>query len=343
MMNKRTFIRVLGIVLVLVAILGIATPAAAKLKAVADFSVWDDNDFQFKHSIVNLWLDGSETHVIHELGFDKKAYDPNDGGTTQEVCDRIHALGLAGDPSWLEDCPTSIATTGDGNYAGVLELGIPYDDIDGARAFNSSLDWGIIDCDLNGDMSLDGSDLLYNTLINFNPGGAIGHIPYLANWDIFNTPPTPHVQSDFFKVLAIDTKTVCSNNTCKHELVTTIFLDLDINGDNQLTHAGDGVPADASGALPGGCTCFFARIFPITWPTTPATPAWNGNPQARFSAGGGDKTVNFNLYGPTAITLDSLAAQSPGGVHPFAWAGIFVLVTVIAVDLIRSSRRRQQT
>ena len=347
-MKNRQILKLLVGALFLVAFFGIVTPAAAKLKATAAFYVWDDNDSEYKNSVADLFLDGTETHVIHELGFDNDAYDPLDGAKTQEVCDKVAALNPDGipnngdeDPAWREDCPAAAIGAGNGEFAGVLELGIPYDDNDGARAFESSEKWSLIDCDLNGSGAWNGTDLTYNTLINYNPGGTPGSIPYLANWDIVNKPamigsPQPGTdQDDFFKILAIDKNTACSNNTCANELVTTIYLDLDISGNNDLSAAGDGIPVNDSGSLPSGRVCFFAKVFPITWPTNPATPVWSGNPQARFSAGGGDKTVNFNLFGPTAITLEQFGAESLGNVHPAIWLTIFLLLGAITFVLIR--------
>jgi hypothetical protein len=344
-MKKHILLKILVGLLFFVGFFGIVSPAAAQLKANAQFYVWDDNELKYKTSIVDLFLDGSETHVIHELGFDNAQYDPQDGSWTQDVCDAVAALGTANDPSFVENCPADVATTsvgGTGKFAGVAQLGIPYDDLDGARAFDFSLDWSLIDCDLDGDLDWDNTDLTFNTLTAF-----AGGIPYLANWDIVNyppmvgSPPAGTDQDDFFKILTIDTLTACSNATCANELVTTMFIDLDINGDNSLTAAGDGTPVNGSAQLPSGRVCFFARIFPITWPTNPATPSWGGNPQARFSAGGGDKTTNFNLFGPTAITLEQFMAQSPGGVHPGVWLAIIVLVAAIAIVLIREARQGQ--
>lgn len=336
-MYHRKILILLTILLVLVITFALVPDAFAKLKATAPFYVWDDNDLHFSHDIVSIWLDGHETDVIHELGFNNDPYNPEDGATTQAMCEKVAALENPAHPQhdrWLENCPDARDT----KYAGVMELGVPLDKTEPeglAFVFDYTLEWSLIDCDLNGDMSWDHGDLTFNTLLN--------HPALLPNWDIM-TFPTPTVpfpagldQRDYFKVLAIDVVTPCSMGNCDHELVTTIFLDLDINKDNLLTAAGDGVPADATGALPGGCVCFFAKAFPIDKSVTP-TAIWGGNPQARITAGGGDKTVNFNLFGPSAITLENLVARSPGGIHPYVWLVIVTLLASVAFMLIRESR-----
>ena len=347
-MNFKNTLRTLLFLLAVTILFGIVHPAYARLKATAAVYVFDDQAFEYKNSLVAVNLDGQETHVIHELGFDNALYNPYvTTSVNYALCQEIIALSNPSHPQhskWLENCPTARNT----KYAGILQLGIPYQKTETggtAQFFASSLGWSLVDCDLNRDGSWNtgggaSSDLKFNTL-QFPPTTPpTGNPLLLPNWDVQTMPAPPPttpgvVQSIYFKILAKDVVNNCNTGNCLTELVTTIFVDLDINKDNNLTAAADGVPVNQSGSLPSGRVCFFARVFPITWPTTPASPTWSGNPQARISAGGGDKTVNFRLFGPTAITLEQFGAESLGNVHPAVWLTIFLLLGAITFVLIR--------
>lgn len=343
-MNSRRVLSILLFLLIILIVFGTAPTASAKLKATATFYIWEKDHLHFSHSIANLRLDGKETNIVHELDFDKDFYDPTvQGSTTKAMCDKVAALSDPEHPQhsqWRENCPEARNTS----FAGVMELGVPYQKIEDsgtAYVFDFTKEWSLIDCDLNGDMSWDNTDLNENT-VSENPG-------LLPNWDTVQMPtngttfPSDKDQSYYFKVLAIDVVNDCSTGNCTKELVTTIFIDLDINKDNQITAAEDGVPIDATGNMTSGCVCFYAKAIPISWPTTPSSALWVGNPQSRITAGGGDKTVNFNLLGPTVISLDKLAAYSPGGISPAIWLAIFTTLTGIAYILIRESKKLPQT
>lgn len=366
-MSNKLILRSLIVLLMAVVLLGVVAPAVAEVNATKAFYVWDDNALQYKNSISDLFLDGSETHVIHEIGFDNDLYDPTVAGKPlKEMCDKVAALqGLpANDPNfgtWREDCP--LATDHPTKFAGVMELGIPHiDNTNGAYAFAYSDDWSLIDCDINTDGGFTNGDLSFNTLLTpplspNDPTYVAGDDPILLPyWDVQSGYPPNLNQAFNFKILAIDVKTACTSGNCLEELVTTIFFDLDTTNDEALTTA-DGVPVDATGGEESGRTCFFARVYPIhssftdinNPPVVGLDPrtfnggypnVWTGNPQARITAGGGAKTVNFNVFGPTAITLEQLIAQSPGGVNPVVWAAIFVLLTAIAFVLLRESRQQ---
>lgn len=340
-MKIRRFIYALIAVLVFMIGFSVVPGAYAKLKVVSAFYVWDDTSMTFKNSTVDLRLDGSVTHVIHELGFDNDLYNPAvAGSTTKAVCDRVAALS---DPAHAQHsqfrnlCPDARNT----RYAGVLELAMPYDKIEAggtARAFAYTANWSLIDCDLDSNQAWNNTDLEFNT---------IASAPVLLkNWDTQSFPingltlPGGTTQDEFFKILAIDVKTPCSTGNCANEIVTTVFLDLDIDKSNTLTAAGDGIPVNASGSLPGGRVCFFAKAYPVTYPTNPASVAWGGNAQARITAGGGAKTVNLSTQGPTAISLASLTAQTPAGISPGIWLFIVLLLSAVAFLLIRGSRRK---
>ncbi len=365
-MKNRNLLWILSTLIVFIILFGIVTPSRAELAATDIFLIWDDDALSYENNVVSLFLDGSETHVVHEIGFDNDKYDPTTVGNnnpTQKVCARVSALTNPGNPQgskWRENCPPATGIYANNKWTGVMELGIPRLDNDsGAYAFAYSLDWSLIDCDLNSNNAWNNGDYTFNTLLKPpmppSSGGGTSNPLLLPKWDIVNNTAAA---TPYFKILAIDVETNCSTGNCAKELVTTIFMNLDTNGDGSLTTA-DGVPVNPSGNLKSGRVCFFARIFPIHYTYTdvnnppvagldprtvnPApTAVWTGNPQARITAGGGDKTVNFDLFGPTAITLDKLAAQSPGGIHPYVWLSIFVLLMAISFILIKESRQKLQ-
>lgn len=328
-MNYRQLLKVLSVLLVFVVFFGVAQTASADLKATNVFyALSDDSPPQYRNSLVKMELDGEPTHAIHELDFDNDNFyyndvvgDPNNLPTVYAMCQEVEAGG--GTP-----CPTDLNVNPDIylKWAGVMELGIPHQDVgNGAIAFVSSASWSLIDCDLDGDDDIDNDDLDVDTRVN----PPLFLTPWLG--DPVN-----------FQVLLVDDPRTCGNNTCAIEKVTTIFLDLDINDNGVLDQCPIGtdpntVIGTACEIPASGGVCFFAELVPDVY--TPGDPVWTGNPQARITAGGGDKTVNFNLLGPTAITLENLVAQSPGGIHPAIWLAIFVLLAGIAFVLIRESRQ----
>ncbi len=341
-MNSKHLIRILSTLLVVIVLFGVVQSAAADLKATSVFYALSDTaPPQYKNSLVFLELDGEATHVIHELGFDNDDYYYTDNASDRKnstpvftMCQKVKA-----NPSKLVDCPidnddnpTNSPPEQYEKFAGVMELGIPREAVgNGALAFNNSDSWELIDCDLNGSGTFTNADLNVDTRLPANRPAV------LAPWDS-NLAPNTGTSGFNFKVLAIDELRNCQNNTCKTELVTTIFLDLDVNNNDVVDKCAPGVAPWTGGCeLPAsGSICFFAEIYPVVY--KPGDPVWSGNPQARITAGGGDKTVNFRLLGPTAITLEKLAAQSPGGIHPYIWLSIFVLLGGIAFILIRESR-----
>ncbi|HUF37519.1 MAG TPA: hypothetical protein VMN57_03260 [Anaerolineales bacterium] len=195
-------------------------------------------------------------------------------------------------------------------WAGNIELGFYHTDNSplGAAGFQSTLSWSIVDCDFNGDGVVNGADDLV---------------------DLGENPPTEWTSADF-TIITIDEVVPCSTGNCLNEIVTTMYVNLDSDC--------DGTPNED---IALDRVCFFAQAVTPTIDQGP--PYWGGPLQARFSTvtstGGGDMTVNFKPFGPTAITLENLAAQSPGGVHPAVWLAIFVLVAAIAFVLIRESRK----
>jgi hypothetical protein len=169
-------------------------------------------------------------------------------------------------------------------WAGVMEYGLYHEDNAPAEApgFVKSNAWQVVACDRDGDGDFDNADL------SLQPQDAI----------------TPYTGGTF-EILAKDTVISCTTGNCTTEIVTTIF----VNIDNDC----DGVP---NTDIPSGGLCFYAEG--KTPPT--GTPFWSGPLQARISAGGGDKTVNFKpLEVPTAVTLASFAATPVEGHVVVEW------------------------
>jgi hypothetical protein len=168
-----------------------------------------------------------------------------------------------------EACPGGGTT----RWAGEMEYGLYHTDDDplNAPGFVMSRNWQLVSCDRDGDGDFDNADL------SLPPQTAI--TPYLGGT---------------FEILSIDVPTPCTTGNCLNEIVTTFF----VNIDNDC----DGNP---NPDLPPGGLCFYAEA------QTPLTsePFWSGPLQARISAGGGDKTVNFDPQPvPTAITLLAFTA-----------------------------------
>jgi hypothetical protein len=179
-----------------------------------------------------------------------------------------------------EACPGGGAT----QWAGEMEYGLYHTDDAplGAPGFQESRNWQLVSCDRDGDGDFDNADLsLYPP-----------------------TSVTPYLGGDF-QVLSQDVVVPCTTGNCFDEIVTTMFVNLDVDCDGVIN---DDIP-------PGGI-CFYAEArTPLT-----GTPFWGGPLQARISAGGGDKTVNFAPQEvPTAITLASFTATSLGDEVLLAW------------------------
>ena len=123
--------------------------------------------------------------------------------------------------------------------------------------------------------------------------------------------------------------TPCSTGNCQDEIVTTLEVNLDTDCDGVID----------SNFPP--FVCFYAEARVPTRADGP--PYWGGPLQARISAGGGDKTVNFNPSGPTAINLVKLAATSGSDEfrNTILWAGTFCMLLIALVATSLYSRKKQ--
>jgi hypothetical protein len=206
---------------------------------------------------------------------------------------------------------------GSTTYAGKMDFGLYHTDNApaGASGFLETRRWQLVNCDLNGDGRFNNTDL--TVLANPDPlQPAYGSFSEALD-------PTPYK----------DIVTNCTSGNCTNEIVTTLEVNLDktCNGSKDSNY-----PTDV---------CFFAEARVPEKGVAPYgnPPYWGGNLQARISVlNGGEKTVNFNPTGPTAITLIKLAAKS--GLAEFrntvASAGAFavLLVSLVGTSLYRRKK-----
>jgi hypothetical protein len=185
-------------------------------------------------------------------------------------------------------------------WAGVMEMGLAEVDNapDGAPGFRESRNWQLVACDRNADGKFDNKDL------------AVQPETYMVPYS-----------GGTLQVITKDLRAACSTGNCKYEIVTTIFINTDSDCDGfQNTD------------IPAGGVCFYAEgRTPVVAQNSPML--WQGNLQARISAGGGDKTVNFHVHGGpvTAVTLSSFTAKlADARSSPLASPAAVALVGVFA-------------
>lgn len=158
--------------------------------------------------------------------------------------------------------------------AGELEIGLYHTDNSpsGAMGFQATRNWMLLDC------------AVVDALI-----------------DPIASPPTTPLSATLSRINGQDTveSTLCGGN-CTDEIVNRFFVNLD---------------ADCDGAPDAGLparVCLYWEAQPPDVPTL-QVPAWTGNIQARINSivdgvSVGDKTLNFSMYGPSAVELRTLDA-----------------------------------
>ena len=195
-------------------------------------------------------------------------------------------------------------------WAGVMELGLYNVDNapDGAPGWRESREWQLVACDRNADGKFDNKDLPVQPMDYVLPytGGTL-------------------------TVITKDLQVGCTVGNCKYEIVTTIFINTDSDCDGvQNTD------------IPAGGLCFYAQArTPVIEIGSPML--WTGNLQARISAGGGDKTVNFHVLGApvTAVTLTSFSAKlADARSLPMTVPAAVAMVGVVAVGAVTWRLRR---
>jgi len=217
----------------------------------------------------------------------------------------LYAPTLPGDPQYA--CAATQTTT---KWAGVMDMGLYEVDNapDGAPGWRASRNWSLVACDRDGDADFDNRDLAVQPMTSV--------VPYYGGT---------------LQVISQDVRTACSSGNCKYEIVTRLFIntDSDCDGTQNLD-----IPAG------GLCYCAEART-PVVAVGSPML--WEGNLQARISAGGGDKTVNFHVDGGplTAVTLTSFTAKlADAGSSQLALSAAVALVAVAAAATLRLRRAR---
>ncbi len=206
-------------------------------------------------------------------------------------------------------CGTGVGT----QYGGRVALGFYHTDNApaGAAGFTHSEAWSVVDCDFNGDGNYNNQD---------------------DKVDLGANPPAP-LPVDF-TVISVDQQVNCTTGNCAKEIVTTMFINLDNDCDGSISdeNGGAGWPAQV---------CFFARAYSPTLASGP--PYWAGPLQARFTVvGGGDKTVNFNPFGPSAITLENLTSRSDFSTF-VVFGGVLVVLLASLIVLAAWRMRNDRT
>lgn len=269
-MSRRTMII---LVLTAIGLLLTVDIVQADLKTQFVAYSWDHVADKYQNSNVQYPFDGTWESFFHKFDSDK---DPYTIPVTYQT-----TLGCQTNPTSL--------------FAGTMEFGLGHTDSNagsyGAPGFQETRNWEIANCSRDGDTDFDGDDLA------FQPRTYRATIA-----DVLDNAGIWLVSKDVVRN--------CSQNTCLTEIVTTLFInfDLDCNG-----------TIDPQFSVPAGA-CFYAeaRVPPPPEPD----PWWAGNLQTRITYGGGEKTVNFSPQDPTtAITLGSFAARwTEAGSQPLIWA-----------------------
>ena len=236
---------------------------------------WDigANPNRFAQSMVELRTDESWMPFWHELRFDTDLYDyAADFPYTNQYTVTIPYTGTGG-------CTVPISQT---RWEGTMDYAQYHTDNQplGGHGFQQTRTWELVDCDRDGDGDFDGADLSVTPAYSRTTLAAVGD-PWI-------------VLLDKDRVDAED----CGGN-CEDEIITTLFVTLDADCDGNIDDQFNPITYTAG-------ICFYAEA----QSPGPDLPTWKGNPQARITAGGGEKTVNFRIAAAaTAITLGSFTAR----------------------------------
>ena len=302
----------------------------ADLKADKNVYAWDIVPNKYSNSNValpfNVWMP-----FWHQLDFDVDPFNPATRFPFYSQHDARYiqyseVSGCAG---------TGRSTT----WEGVMEYGLAHVDNRplGGHGFVNSRAWELVDCDRDGvytptNKVLDNADLAWT--------------PPSGRTTIMTDGQTLSDGRGGWKVLDYNVVVPCTTGNCQSELVTTIFVSLDMNCDGYPDdpRAGIGHTHDAKAPYPidWPAVCFFAEALS---PPLEA-PAWEGNLQARVGTGeqGGDKTVNFNVgFGTTPVKLTSFTGRSAeAGSQPVILGAVAAVLGGAAVGALVWRRRPAQ-
>jgi hypothetical protein len=241
------------------------------------------------------------THVIYGWDIGSGKFENGNISTTWGAywTSFLHQIDFDAKP-YTVPCGTT-------RWAGQMEFALYHTDNApaGAPGFQQSRNWSLVKCDRDGDGDFDGTD-------RAPAAGAAYLDPSLVLETCTGT-------SAYCRLVSSDivSGANCGGN-CTDEIITTFAMDLDTDCNGTIDNP------DIDAAFNGGGLCFYAEGLT---PFPPWGPLWGGNVQGRITAGGGDKTVNFNPI-PNAVELASFRAT------PQAWTRTILLEweTVSEVD-----------
>lgn len=316
---KQAVLGFFGMLMLLGLVLFTATSANAALKTVNVFYAWDEKQLAFQNSLMDIYWDGTWEPFLHQVA--GPSSNDLDFDTTHTVFVSSSLQAMVG------GTPTTFNVNTE--FAGLMDYAVYHTDNNpaGAPGFMATRHWSLVWCDRTGDGV-------------FNTGGG-------ASSDLKGGDPFAYYASN--KIEDLPTIFVdqvdpagCSTGNCQDELVTRLFVTLDKNNDGQIDQE-----YRVGGVITGAVrpVCFYAEALkPFE-----DVPTWGGNVQARISAGGGDKTVNFHPLGasnPSAVTLSAFNARSTDETLPLGnvavpgtlVVGLLGMVSVLGVRLFKSKR-----
>ena len=257
----------------------------AELKATSLAYSWDVTADAFEWGHATIEWDGSWIPLLQEIYFDQLDRPP--------------------EPDEPQICADPTKTT---RYAGWIEYGLPHVDNEpeGARGFQESRNWTLIDCDLNGDGIWDRDDLLVGPFLDFDvhpelkladctPGGANCNI--LTD---LTSDPVYYQDKE-------DDCTVATEEHCLKELSTMLVISIDTDCDGVV---------DDPRFTDAVALCVYSEVL------TPDYEAWEDNwtfpLPVRIMDADGAKTLM--LYpDPTAVELASFSVGLEGGSVMVRW------------------------
>jgi len=214
-----------------------------------------------------------------------------------------------------DDYPNACGADSSTDYAGILTMGLGHVDTTGGAGFQASQNWTIVECDRTGDGLFNNDDL---------------RAPLVEGAPLYGFTEWSGVNDATFYLVTQDEITPCTTGNCTNELLTSMFINLDPDCDNN--------PGDDANPIPAGGLCFYAEAQPPSLEST----RWEGNLQARINTGGGDKTVNFNVAGPNAVTINSFTAAPTQNVTIFyVIAGSIAAILFVGMVTIINKRKNQ--
>jgi len=279
MKTNRMKVVVLGAIgmMALLGLLLLAAPAInAELAVTNVVYSWDYAVSKYQNSMVVIYADGQWSPFLHQV------IGPGTSNNEFNTTPVVTSVVAYDPPNYTATSTHVISTT----YGGLMDYTVYMTDTDNiGQGFRASRRWSLVFCDRAKKQGSDPTP----------PGGD------LDGNDLGLAPPTEYYTSSTFFIeglpaVSINQQEACAVGNCAYQLTTRLVVNLDKDGNGQID------PAYLVGGAQAAI-CFYAEA------QRPAVNNWGGNLQARISAGGGDKTVNFKVQtGPTAVTLSSFTA-----------------------------------